>query len=82
MQCPTCRSGRTGRAGRDGTTINLVAREPQTVELRGRTVELSEKHFVGAIEVLGGVAGCMHGKREGEERGRGQRLPALILLLH
>lgn len=44
------RSGRTGRAGRDGTTINLVAREPQTVELRGRTVELSEKHFVGAIE--------------------------------
>lgn len=44
------RSGRTGRAGRDGTTINLVSREPQTVELRGRVVELSESHFVGAIE--------------------------------
>ena len=44
------RAGRTGRAGREGTSINMVSIEPQLIELRGKTVELSERHFMGAIE--------------------------------
>jgi superfamily II DNA/RNA helicase len=46
------RVGRTGRAGAPGNAISLISREPTTINLRGKLVELDEKAFLDQISTF------------------------------